>query len=101
MLNGLDTPVQFLKGVGPKIASLLARKDIHKVGDILQWFPRAYEDRRHALSISELMIGQLSSFVGRVSSYREIPMGRSMRSIHELVLKDSTGRISCKWFRVP
>jgi ATP-dependent DNA helicase RecG len=101
MLIELETPVQFLKGVGPKISALLARKDIHKVGDVLQWFPRAYEDRKHALRIADLQIGQLSSFVGEVVTYREIPMGRSTRSIHELIFKDATGRISGKWFRVP
>jgi ATP-dependent DNA helicase RecG len=97
----LDTPVQFLKGVGPKISSLLAKKDIHKVGDALQWFPRTYEDRKSATSIKDLAPGQLASFVGRVSVYREIPMGKSVRRIHEIIFKDDTGRISAKWFRVP
>jgi ATP-dependent DNA helicase RecG len=93
----LDTPVQFLKGVGPKISSLLAKKDIHKVGDALQWFPRTYEDRKSATSIKDLAPGQLASFVGRVSVYREIPMGKSVRRIHEIIFKDDTGRISAKW----
>src|ERR1700722_19892820 len=97
----LDTPVQFLKGVGHKISSLLARKDIHKVGDALQWFPRTYEDRKSATNIQRLLPGQLASFVARISAYREIPMGRSVRRIHEIICRDETGRISGKWFRVP
>jgi ATP-dependent DNA helicase RecG len=39
--------------------------------------------------------------VAEVAAYREIPMGRSVRRIHEIIFKDSTGRISAKWFRVP
>src|SRR2546430_15377323 len=97
----LDTPVQFLKGVGPKISSILARKDILKVGDALQWFPRTYEDRKSAKTVSDLQIGQLASFVARIGSYRDIPMGRSVRRIHEMTFVDDTGRIAGKWFRVP
>ena len=59
----LDTPVQYLKGVGPKISSVLAKKDIHKVGDALQWFPRTYEDRKSATAIADLQVGQLASFM--------------------------------------
>lgn len=32
---GLDTPVQFLKGVGPRIAHIFAKRDIHTVRDLL------------------------------------------------------------------
>ncbi len=97
----LDTPVQFLKGVGPRISNLLARKDIVKVGDVLQWFPRTYEDRHSVTSIKDLQIGSLCSFEARVQGYRQIPMGRSVRVIHEMNFTDQTGRISGKWFRVP
>ncbi|MDZ4676884.1 MAG: ATP-dependent DNA helicase RecG [Oligoflexia bacterium] len=97
----LDTPVQFIKGVGPKVSSLLARKDIHNVGDVLQWFPRTYEDRRSAKSINQLMPGTLCSFVAQVQHYRMIPMGRTRRMIHEVLLRDDTGQITGKWFRVP
>jgi ATP-dependent DNA helicase RecG len=97
----LDTPVQYLKGVGPKISSLLAKKDIHNVVDALHWFPRTYEDRKSATAIQDLIPGQLVSFVGRVALYREIPMGRTVRRIHEIIFKDETGKISAKWFRVP
>jgi ATP-dependent DNA helicase RecG len=101
MTMQLDTPVQFLKGVGPKISELLARKDIHIAGDVLQWFPRTYEDRRAAKSISDLQAGALCSFEAEVVGYRQIPMGKSVRVIHELIFKDATGRIAGKWFRVP
>jgi len=98
----LNTPVQFIKGVGPKISLLLARKDIHEVADLLRWFPRAYEDRRNVASIRDLQLGQIGSFEGTVLVYRKIPMGRTQRFIHEIVFQDDQGaKLAAKWFRVP
>ncbi len=96
-----DTSIQFLKGVGPKIAALLSRKDIHKVGDVLTWFPRSYEDLKAVKNITDLRPGETTSFMAQIGAIREIPMGRSTRRIYEVVFKDDTGRISGKWFRVP
>lgn len=97
----LDTPVQYIKGVGPKLSQLLSRKDIHCVRDVLQWFPRAYEDRKHAKNISMLQVGETVSFEATVVGYKKIPMGRTGRSIHELLFYDGSARIAGKWFRVP
>ncbi|MBK9294485.1 MAG: ATP-dependent DNA helicase RecG [Oligoflexia bacterium] len=96
-----DTPIQYLKGVGPKIAALLARKEIFQVGDILTWFPRSYEDLKAAKHISQLKPGETASFIAQVGAIREIPLGKSSRRIHEMIFTDNTGRISGKWFRVP
>ncbi len=45
-LSQLDKPVQFLKGVGPRLAGLLQKKEISSVEDLLYFLPRKYEDRR-------------------------------------------------------
>ncbi len=100
MIN-FDTPIQFLKGVGPKVAALLARKDISKVGDVLTWFPRAYEDLKAVKQINQLRPGEITSFMAQVGALKEIPLGRTARRIFELTFFDSTGRIAGKWFRVP
>ena len=44
----IDTPIQFLKGVGPKLGDILSKKDIKNVQDLIEYYPRAYEDRRWA-----------------------------------------------------
>ena len=54
----LSTPIQYVKGVGPKIASLLEKKGIRTVEDALYFLPRAYEDRRNLKKISELGAGR-------------------------------------------
>ena len=42
----LSTPIQFMKGVGPKLAGVLKKKGIETVEDALYFLPRKYEDRR-------------------------------------------------------
>lgn len=97
----IDTPVQFVKGVGPKLGDLLRKKDILTVGHLLEWYPRAYEDRRAVRQISTLIPEQLVSLKAQVLKVRSLNLGRTQRKIYEVVVGDQTGRISCKYFRVP
>jgi ATP-dependent DNA helicase RecG len=53
----LSTPVQYVKGVGPRIGEVLAAKGIHTVGDLLHYLPFRYEDRLNPRGISELRPG--------------------------------------------
>ena len=57
----LSTPVQYVKGVGPRIAEILAAKGIHTVGDLLHYLPFRYEDRLNPRGISELRAGEMAS----------------------------------------
>lgn len=96
-----ETPVQYLKGVGPKLGGLLEKRGIHTVGDLIEWFPRTYEDRRAVREVASLEAGQLVSIKAQVQKVRSMNLGRSHRKIYEVVVGDSSGRISCKYFRVP
>ncbi len=96
-----DTAVQFVKGVGPHFSGLLARKGIRTVEDLIHFFPRAYEDRRAARNISSLKDGELVSLVASIVRTNSIPMGRSTRRIYDVTVKDTSGMIHCKYFRVP
>lgn len=97
----IDTPIQFLKGVGPKLGNVLGKRGIHTVNDLLEWYPRAYEDRRAARSISTLEPGQIVSLKAQILKVSSMNLGRSHRKIYEVVIQDKTGRIACKYFRVP
>ncbi len=96
-----DTDIQFVKGVGPKLGDLFRRKGISRVQDLIEFYPRTYEDRRAVRHIQSLVPDQLVSIKARILKVRSIPMGRSHRRIYEVVVGDTTGRISCKFFRVP
>lgn len=96
-----DTDVQFVKGVGPKLGDILRRRGIARVQDLLEFYPRTYEDRRAVRHIRSLVPDQLVSLKAQIMQIRSVPMGRSKRRIWDVTIGDSTGRISCKYFRVP
>jgi ATP-dependent DNA helicase RecG len=96
-----DTDVQFVKGVGPKLGETLRKRSIHQVKDLLEYYPRTYEDRRVARHIQSLVPDQLVSLKAQILKVRSMPMGKSKRRIYEVLVGDTTGRIACKYFRVP
>ena len=97
----LDTPVQFIKGVGPKLGDVLRKKGVVTVLDLLEWYPRAYEDRRAARNIASLKPDELVSLKARVVRVSSFNMGASRRKIYDVTVTDGTGKIHCKFFRVP
>lgn len=96
-----DTDVQFVKGVGPKLGDVLRKRGIKRVQDLLEFYPRTYEDRRAVRQIQSLVPDQLVSIKAKILKIHSMPMGKSKRRIYEVVVGDATGRISCKFFRVP
>src|SRR5579859_2108974 len=64
----LDNEIQFVKGVGPRIAAILGAKGITTVEDLLYYLPFRYEDRVNPRSIAELRAGEMASVIGEVRS---------------------------------
>lgn len=96
-----DTHIQYLKGVGPKLGDVFCKRGVGTVGELLEWFPRAYEDRRRARNIASLEPNQIVSIEATVLSVRSLAMGKSHRKMYEVIVGDTSGRIACKFFRVP
>ena len=95
--KNLQTGVQFIKGIGPKLAALLGKREIRTVEDALYLLPLRYEDRRELIQIGSLRPGQTAVFCGRVLSADEVTT-KGGRRVFEVVVGDDTGTISCKWF---
>jgi ATP-dependent DNA helicase RecG len=92
----LSTPVQYVKGVGPRIAEVLAGKGIHTVGDLLHYLPFRYEDRLNPRGIAELRAGEMATIVGEV---RNSGLFRTRRMpIFELVVGQGRARLRCLFF---
>lgn len=97
----LESDVQYLKGVGPKLGALFSRHGMKTVLDLLQNYPRAYEDRRAARHIASLKAGDVVSLKAKIARVASFNMGRSARKTYDVVIQDHTGLIHCKYFRIP
>ena len=62
----LSTPVQYVKGIGPRLAEVLAAKGIHTVADLLYYLPFRYEDRLNPRGIAELRPGEMATVIAEV-----------------------------------
>jgi ATP-dependent DNA helicase RecG len=96
-----DTPVQYVKGVGPARARLLERLGIKTIYDMLFFFPWRYEDRKNITKICDLRYGQNGTAVGEVISADIITTPRKRMKIFELTVSDGTGSLKSKWFNQP
>jgi ATP-dependent DNA helicase RecG len=96
-----DTPIQYLKGVGPKLGDLLKKKGVRTLGDLLQNYPRSYEDRRANRSISTLEPNETVSIKAEILNVSSYSLGKSKKKIYDISIRDSSGIIHCKYFRVP
>ncbi|NOZ24790.1 MAG: ATP-dependent DNA helicase RecG [Nitrospirae bacterium] len=96
-----DHPVQFVRGIGPGKARLLARLGIKTVADALFHIPYRYEDRRRSCRIADLRHEVLQSVTGKVISAEIVNTPRKRMKIFELVIGDGTGFLRGKWFNQP
>lgn len=101
-MNNLEKPVQYIKGVGPRLAKVLAKVGINTVHDLLYYFPRRYDDRRELPKLAMLYkyLGQVVSVRGRILSAGLINT-RSRLIIVKASLIDDTARINVIWFNQP
>ena len=92
----LETPVTYLKGVGPARAEALQRLGVLTAGDLLYHIPHRYEDASTIAPIASLEPGMQGTVVGRVISKGVLPTRKGLR-IFQAVLKDDTGMIEVSW----
>ena len=97
MSDYLQTPLQFLKGVGPRRAADLQRVGLATVEDLLYRFPIRYEDRSHLQPISGLTPGRQVAISGRIQSSGLRATRRPGFKIFEALVGDSTGSIRAVW----
>src|ERR1700733_5605255 len=90
------TLVQYVKGIGPKMAEILATKGIATVGDLLHYLPFRYEDRLNPRGIAELRPGEMATVIGEV---RNSGLFRTRKMpIFQLTVGQGRSRLKCLWF---
>jgi ATP-dependent DNA helicase RecG len=97
----LTRPVKSLLGVGPEREAQLARLAIHTAEDLLLHRPRRYEDRRHSLSIAEMVSGEPATTRGTITALGIKRYRAGQKSVFEFVLEDGTARLHCRWWNLP
>ena len=92
----LSTSVQYVKGIGPRLAEVLGAKGIHTVDDLLHYLPFRYEDRLNPRGISELRVGEMATVIAEV---RTSGLFRTRRMpIFQMTAGQGRSRLKCIWF---
>jgi ATP-dependent DNA helicase RecG len=89
----LSTPLQFVRGVGPRRAADLEKVGLSVVEDLLLRFPLRYEDRAAVAPIGSLRPGRVATVVGEVLSAGIRPTRRPGFRLFELIVRDASGPI--------
>jgi len=85
-----------VRGVGPRVAEMLAFKGIETAEDLLYHLPFRYEDRQNPRSLDELVAGEVASVIGEV---RGATLLRTRRGpIYEITLGQGRFAMKCLWF---
>jgi ATP-dependent DNA helicase RecG len=91
-----STPVQYVKGIGPRLAEILAAKGLRAVDDLLHYLPFRYEDRLNPRSVAELRAGEMATVIAEV---RNSGLFRTRRMpIFQLTVGQGRNRLKCIWF---
>lgn len=94
----LDTNIQYIKGVGPTRSELLQKIGIQTVKDLMEYYPRNYEDRTKLKKIEEFEIGQMMLFIATVSSNVKVQRIRKNLCIYSTFVSDETGTCKMTWY---
>ena len=101
MTCDLNTPLQFLKGVGPRKAADLKRAGLLTVEDLLYRLPFRYEDRSRMQPIASLRPGAKAAVLGAIKSARLAITRRRGFKIFNAMVADASGAIRCTWMNQP
>src|ERR1700682_2206802 len=91
-----STPVQYVKGIGPRLAEVLGAQGIATADDLLHYLPFRYEDRLNPRSVAELRAGEMATVIAEV---RNSGLFRTRRMpIFQLTVGQGRTKLKCLWF---
>ncbi|MFC4818656.1 ATP-dependent DNA helicase RecG [Flavobacterium sp. GCM10023249] len=100
MNNLLETPIEYLKGVGPQRGELLRKElGIHKYGDLINLYPNRYIDRTRYYKINELQNTTSEvQIIGKIIHIKTVEFGKGKKRLTATFI-DDTGEIELVWFQ--
>lgn len=95
----LQTPIEYLKGVGPLRADILRKElGIDKYQDLIQLFPNRYIDKTRYYKVNELQQnGADVQLIGYITNFRTVEQKKGKRLV--ATFRDDTGTMELVWFR--
>jgi ATP-dependent DNA helicase RecG len=98
--NLLETPIEYLKGVGPNRGALLRKElGIHKYGHLLNFFPNRYIDRTRYYKINELQNNAAEvQIIGKIINVKTVEFGKNQKRLVATFV-DETGQMELVWFQ--
>ena len=98
--NLLETPIEYLKGVGPNRGTLLRKElGIHKYGHLLNFFPNRYIDRTRYYKINELQNNVAEvQIIGKIINIKTVEFGKNQKRLVATFV-DDTGQMELVWFQ--
>ena len=100
MSNLLQTPIEYLKGVGPQRGELLRKEvGIHKYEDLVNFFPNRYIDRTRYYKINELQntVAEVQ-IIGKIINIKTVEFGKGKKRLVATFV-DDTGQMELNWFQ--
>jgi ATP-dependent DNA helicase RecG len=95
----LETEVQYVKGVGTKLAQVLSKLNIYALGDLLFHLPRRYEDRRQFRKIAHARAGEAITVSGKLVTVDNVKV-RNL-TLTKAYLDDGSGVLELVWYNQP
>jgi ATP-dependent DNA helicase RecG len=95
----LETEVQYVKGVGTKLAQVLSKLNIYTLGDLLFHLPRRYEDRRQFRKIAHARPGDAVTVSGKLVTVDNVKV-RNL-TLTKAYLDDGSGVLELVWYNQP
>jgi len=96
----LNTPIEYLKGVGPQRGELLRKElGIHRYDDLINFFPNRYIDRTRYYKINELQKTESEvQIIGKIINIKTVEFGKAKKRLVATFV-DETGEIELVWFQ--
>lgn len=95
----LDSAVTEIRGVGPEVAKKFRILGIHTVADLINYYPRRYDDYSHVEPINQIKPGNVSI----EATIKQVSGRYVRRGLHitEAIASDETGSVRLVWFNQP
>ncbi len=96
--EALGRPLSEIEGVTANVARRLKAFGLETVGDLIEHFPRRYEDFRDRKAIRDLKVGEEATIRGEVVRIRAERTARRRVDIVKVLVRDDTGAVEAVWF---